>query len=85
MAGPSLIRSGGTHVTSSNTSVSKPLIVTLVVVALLAVAYFIYSKSQNASANEDNIPGIVKQPPGMKPLTPEEKARMPGPHPAGGG
>ncbi len=70
--------------TSSNKSVSKPLVMILVVVALLAVAYFIYSKTQNASATEDNIPGIVKQPANMKPMTPEEKARIPGPHPGGG-
>ena len=71
--------------TSSNTSVSKPLLIILLLVVLLGVGYFVYSKTQSGEANENNIPGVLKPPADYKPLTPEDVKRIGGPSPSSGG
>lgn len=71
--------------TSSNTSVSKPLLITFIVVVLLGIAYFVYSKTQNPAADENNVPGVLKPPADYKPLTPEQIKEIGGPTPSAGG
>ena len=71
--------------TRPNTSVSKPLLIILLVVVLLGIAYFVYSKTQAGGADENNIPGVLEPPADYKPLTPEDVKRIGGPTPSSGG
>lgn len=63
---------------SQKTAASKPLLLTLLAVVLVGAAFYVYNGAR-ARAEENDIPGLVKPPPGLTPVTEEEKSRVPQP------
>ncbi|HET6645643.1 MAG TPA: hypothetical protein VFG65_09120 [Fimbriimonadales bacterium] len=53
----------------SQSSVSKPLIIVLIVVAVIGAIMF--AKSRSDASGEETVPGLPKPPPGLQPATPK--------------
>lgn len=71
--------------TSSNKSVSTPLLIALAVVVVAGAVYYFFFSSAAAADSGENVPGVLKPPPDYKPMTQEELNKIPGPKPTGGG